>query len=470
MITPRFTCSQTDESVIISVYCPSIRASDIEVNVDETLFTLHVNPYFLRLNFSYPILDDDNASATYDPGPGLITVTLTKENRGQEFKDLDLMAKLLAPRPSKHTPLIEVLDDELSSSMDESRWTMASWKVGHIHSSKDGLLEFLGANNDWQLPQEVPEPLTSLRLENISRYGFLNRHSGYLQHISYTENEVNELGPDAETLSPSERRIRRIKHEDDKWDEEYYMADFADTENIDALIAWESPYHRMVQPFEFTEAEKLAMLNLPRVEFLASAAEKRQLYLTLVTLLFSYAYDARTTQHDPTPESAWTICSMTPSFSALDPPPYDSLDSSAVSKDLTPADIASALIPSYRRCLAFPLYRSFALAEKCRSDVSDILSQGVRIVTRGLLEMKDILDHHEVYYIYSKIWVTDFCIWVQTHVVDEDLVKLSHSVRHAQVSKDGLGWHLVQLERLVLETEERSSDSDDESDSDADSN
>lgn len=110
---------------------------------------------------------------------------------------------------------------------------------------------------------------------------------------------------------------------------------------------------------------------------------------------------------------------MTPSFSALDPPPYqDSLDL-AVSKDITPADIESALIPSYRRCLAFPLYRSFALAEKCRADVSNILSQGVRMVTRGLLEMKDILDHHEVYYIYSKIWVTDFCVWVQTHVVYE---------------------------------------------------
>ncbi|KAJ7441545.1 hypothetical protein FB451DRAFT_1414561 [Mycena latifolia] len=41
-----------------------------------------------------------------------------------------------------------------------------------------------------------------------------------------------------------------------------------------------------------------------------------------VSILFSYAYETRTTLGDFTPESAWTICSLTPAFSALDPPPY----------------------------------------------------------------------------------------------------------------------------------------------------
>jgi protein SHQ1 len=54
-------------------------------------------------------------------------------------------------------------------------------------------------------------------------YGFLNAYSGYFLHVASTENEINELGADAETLNPSERRIRRLKHEDEKWDPEYYM-------------------------------------------------------------------------------------------------------------------------------------------------------------------------------------------------------------------------------------------------------
>jgi len=48
-------------------------------------------------------------------------------------------------------------------------------------------------------------------------------HSNYFLNVSYTENEINELGVEAESTTPSERRQKRIKHENEKWDEEYYM-------------------------------------------------------------------------------------------------------------------------------------------------------------------------------------------------------------------------------------------------------
>lgn len=140
------------------------------------------------------------------------------------------------------------------------------------------------------------------------------------------------------------------------------------------------------------------------------------LYLTLVTLLFSYAYESRTSQHDPTPESAWTICSLTPAFSALDPPnpelPYSPVAVLNLNT-FSSQELIATFIPSYRRSLAFPLYRSFALAEACRFDVAQLLLRGKRTVIRCLLEMKHILDHHEVYYVYSKVWVDDFCSWTQ---------------------------------------------------------
>ncbi len=78
-------------------------------------------------------------------------------------------------------------------------------------------------------------------------------------------------------------------------------------------------------------------------------------------------------------------------------------------------ELAAVLTTSYRRALAFPLYRSFALAEACRSDVASFLYQGKRVILRCLLEVKNILDHHDVYYVYSKIWVDDFCVWLQTN-------------------------------------------------------
>src|SRR5271169_2138045 len=78
------------------------------------MLTVHVNPYFLRLNFSKPLVEDDNSSANYDPTSGYLTITLTKENKGEVFEDLDLLAKLLAPRPRIHepSPSIEVLHSE----------------------------------------------------------------------------------------------------------------------------------------------------------------------------------------------------------------------------------------------------------------------------------------------------------------------------------------------------------------------
>lgn len=145
---------------------------------------------------------------------------------------------------------------------------------------------------------------------------------------------------------------------------------------------------------------------------LATLAQTRDLYLTLVTLLFSYSYDSRVTRHEPTSESPWTVCNLTPAFSALDPP-YPS-NRKADPHHFKSEEVEEALIPSYRRLLAFPLYRSFALAEKCRIDVALLLKKGKRSIIRCLLEMKYILDHHDVYYIYSKIWVDDFCVWLQS--------------------------------------------------------
>lgn len=77
--------------------------------MDETLVTVHISPYFLRLNFSNSLLEDDDSSAQYDPSSGYLTVTLTKETPGHEFLDLDLLAKLLAPRPAAREPVIEVI-------------------------------------------------------------------------------------------------------------------------------------------------------------------------------------------------------------------------------------------------------------------------------------------------------------------------------------------------------------------------
>ena len=209
-------------------------------------------------------------------------------------------------------------------------------------------------------------------------------------------------------------------------------ADYADDEYIQELMAWKHPYIADPDDFQFTEEENLTMLRLPRKECwyfyhhsrslsillldLAVPLQVHNIYLLLVTLLFSYAYDARTTQLDPTPESAWTIGILTPAFSALDAPPYDTNPTTISDPHkFSPSELTVTLMQSYRRSLAFPLYRSFAFAEACRVDVAHLLLKGKRTTIRCLLQIKHILDHHEVYYVYSKIWVDDLCVWLQVN-------------------------------------------------------
>ncbi|KLO10716.1 SHQ1-domain-containing protein [Schizopora paradoxa] len=456
MITPKFNCSQTETSVIVNLYTPAIRASDVEIHVEECLLSVHVNPYFLRLHFPGPVVEDDASSARYDAGTGYLTVTLAKVNQGEDFKDLDILASLLAPprsEPSTSRPVIEVIGGE---------------EAGEESLTKDEREILEAAENDWHLPQH-PADDESIHIATRHYYGFLDMYTGYFNHVSHTENEVNELGADVEKLTPRERRERRIKHENEKWDEDHYMADFADDDMIQELISYrfssESPFSRSSSPIAFTEEEDLIMLRLPTKEYLTTHLQAHNIYLTLMTLLASYAYESRTTQNDPTPESAWTICSLTPAFSALDPPPYPTsppVISPSHSNEFTSSELQSTLIPFIRRAIAFPLYRNFALAKQCIRDVSNALCRGKRGVLRALLGLKDILDGHEVYYIYSKIWVDDMCSWVSRSASESKLQEVGELLNNLEIEKDAIEWDLQALEDVTRNASNRAPDSDDE--------
>lgn len=81
--------------------------------MEHTILAVHVNPYFLRLSFCSEIVEDDHSSAVYDPSSGHLTITVTKHVKGEDFKDLDLLPKLLATEPSlPRTPLIEFVNEQ----------------------------------------------------------------------------------------------------------------------------------------------------------------------------------------------------------------------------------------------------------------------------------------------------------------------------------------------------------------------
>ncbi|EJU05728.1 SHQ1-domain-containing protein [Dacryopinax primogenitus] len=439
MLTPRFTCSQDDDAVIVSLYVPSIRATEVSILVEGTSFTINVNPYFLRINFPSPVVEDDASSALYDPSSGYMTVKLAKAVKGEQFQDLDMLGKLMAPSTSSpatnRKPMIEVLDGD-----DEEA------KKAWLMQERDTLLD--AEKHNWNLPPPLPDTPFSTSLTHP--YGFLNLHSGYFPRATDTENEVNTYGEDAERLSEGERWEKMRAHEEEKWDPEHYIADFMDDAMIREILAQDAPFFDLLhEPITFTDDENLIMIQLPQREFLLTPELNRNLYLTIVPILFSTAYDALTTFSEPTSQSAWTISVLAAPFVSLNSLPAN-------------CTLLSALVSCYRRALAYPLYRSWALCEGVRREAAQILRKGRRGVGKLLFWTRAVLDAGGPYAAYARVWVDDYLRWVQMHASDETFLSLADELSALHISKVDIGWPLQELEEAAQEMQQ--GDSDDESD------
>lgn len=453
MITPKFTLSQDDSRVYITLKTAHIRSAtgSLEFQVDGSLFVFTLNPYYLRLRFPGNLLNDEDercvedeslkSTSEYDAGDCLVKISITKETKGEEFKDLDLVSKLLAreknpehlaQKPSG--PLIQEVDmptegaesrdvdayfSRLQSEAEEFSWEVSQADPGRIDDDDDEML-VTGA-----------------------QYGFDRAYSGDMGvALAQGGNDANEI-EEPEKSVPGARTAFREQLELLAFDADYYLADTFDNPEIADLIAWKSPnatdFAKLkagdlsVQKVEFTEDEKETMLQLPKKTYMLS--NPRRTYIGLVGLLFAACYDARSTQLDPTVESAWTICKLCPLIAALD----DNFD--------TCGDILKSCMA---RAISFPLYRHWDLASKVVEDVYHVLRLGKRHVLRTLLRTKKTLDTSDPYYIYSRVWVNDYCAWIQ-YASDEVLRGLAHEVRKVELSKSMVGLEIDELEEAARE-------------------
>ncbi|KAI8646986.1 SHQ1 protein-domain-containing protein [Parasitella parasitica] len=421
MITPTFKVDQDNDSVSITINTPYVRAQDVDLHVEGSEFRFYLRPYFLRLHLPGNIIEDDNSKAVYDPSAGQFNIQVAKETKGQHFPDLDLLTKLLARTGEKNSnepkkPLIEVIgsDEQKKATLND-----------------DEIQDAIDFN--WELPQKVP--FAEDQLSIATQYGFNDQYNGYFTHIHETMNEISEISePEKSTIKS--RREERIASENARFDEDYYCMDFVNNEAIQELCKFKTIYAKelkrvqanqksgqvnksMIQEIgpvdttgdlemdklsindtkdtllKFTSKEEAAMRSLPNKEYLLSY--EKGTYLGLVDLMFAYSYNYRVTEGDNNVESAWCIGRISPTLS--------SLEQFTVIKDV--------LISSYRRALTYPLYRSLHLCEKVLSDVYILFKLGKRAILKALLDMKDIFDHHDVYYVYSKIFLDDYCVWIQ---------------------------------------------------------
>lgn len=418
MITPAFSVTQDSEFVHISVKIAQLRfvALALEMVVDNDLFIFSLPPYYLRLRLPGLLVDDERASAVYDLKNGHVNIKIPKETMGQDFPDLDLVAKLLARKDVAEVkkPLIEEIGESKSDEVQN---------------------EFAEAEaHDWEIRQEPENLLTGIK------YGFNSAYSGIIEVSLANGNEINELS-DPTRADVGQRVLERLIRENIKFDVEYYAADYImekhpspdDDRMFASLLAWKSPASKLVSawarrkepeslvmPVEFSDDENKRMVELPRRTFLVDDAVKPQIFCAIVLLLFAYLYDLRETEGEHTIESAWTVGKLVPQLAFLD-------------AALTNADdlvLRAAVVAGVRRALSYPLHRHWKLAMKLWDDVYYILRGGKRMVLKCLLDTRELFRFHDIYYVYDKIWLEDLCIWLLGDQVGEAHIRqLAHDLK-----------------------------------------
>lgn len=437
MLTPRFSCSQTEESVILEISVSHIRfdAPGVQIIVEENLFIFSLSPYYLRLRFDKPLIDDEDhpAKATYESKDEKIVIVIPKLKKGDVFEDLDLPKKLMA-RVGEDVEKTEVMDtkallQEIGVGVDQGliNEVGVEKKEIDVKAQKKPLIEVIGeTKNDleetaiegdkfnWEINQNNEQEDSVLKV----KYGFNNLYDSIISVSISNGNDINELD-DPEHTKPDDRIKERLLKENYKFDPEYYAADFMTTKYSDEddysqikdLLKWENPIIKETE-IKYTKEEDEQMMNLPKKINIIS--NPKPLYYTIISLLFSFCFESRETEGELNGESAWSIGKLTPQLSFL--------DQKIILDDVKSSMIKAIVITSIRRSLSYPLHRNFELSFKAWIDAVNILKKGKKLVLKSLLAIHEAFRFHDIYYVYNKILIDDLINWLINDSRDNDFV------------------------------------------------
>uniref|UniRef100_UPI00358FA6A1 protein SHQ1 homolog n=1 Tax=Myxine glutinosa TaxID=7769 RepID=UPI00358FA6A1 len=280
---------------------------------------------------------------------GTLHLKLPKATPGEHFKGLDMLTALLAPRGTRHIPS---LPEEIGGDVEEGA------------ESED---EF-----DWQWKQELynEHEKDELCLPGCG-YGFGNLRSGVFTRLQDELSEVADV-KDPDWTSVLERRHARRQAEDAKFDSDHYLADLFECSSFPDLMLYE-PWWKLSRKSQllgleedeklipFGEEEKEAMLKLPRRKPCLLGQACQEALLGMVDILLAYAYDAQTTEGEPTGrvESPWTIRKLSGTLCWFE-----------VWSHL---NLHEVLVCFVCRVVCYPLFRRFYLALQAVADAADIL-------------------------------------------------------------------------------------------------
>mmetsp|Transcript_6916 Transcript_6916/g.21032 ORF Transcript_6916/g.21032 Transcript_6916/m.21032 type:complete len:375 (-) Transcript_6916:1130-2254(-) len=370
-VSPQFESWQDRRFVFVKVDVPDAKDEQYELEADGREFRFALHPYELQIVFAHEVVADGREDVSFEPPS--VTVRLLKRQEGCFFEDLKVLALLSGSSAARNRPqnaLVEVLSSTYAAS-------------GEIADDEKG-------DNSSSFSEEVDALTTTVEATKLTRssYGFNDCYSGYFEDHCTLEISV----PD--TLPEGERRPKRIMREDEKFDPEHYAADFAEPEIWEIALVYRLNDGLLS---ELTEPEYEALERLPDRK-LDLKIRGLNLLSNLSDIVFAYLYELRATSGEMTVESAWTISRISATLSWLE----------------TFHSPQEAIQASFRRSLAYPLFRSFQLSQLVLADVKRVFAAGRPALLRCLLHLKNIFDSEDEYRVLSEIFIVDYCIWIKT--------------------------------------------------------
>lgn len=393
MLTPRFKLTQDDNHVYITVHAPYTNIGDTEIDVDGENFLFVSSPYFLRLRLPGSIVDNDRSKGSYICDSGDFNLTFDKEVPGEHFENLDMITSLLAPRdiPDLNPNLVEMLEDEITIDAEDD--------------SDDS---------------------------NKYSYGFANKITTEFSNIGSEFPQIFELRV-PENVSVEDRQTMRIKHEDNKFSSDHYLADYYDTELLEPYLSATVFSNVQGSDVEFSEEDVGVLKELPNKHYLLTKTECKQVLYGLVDILYGYCYDKRTTLNESTVESSWTINKL----------------SATLSWFCTFNDTKEVLIASYRRALIYPIFRNFDLCNKVKEDLVKLLQLGKKFIIKCMIEIHQFFNlSNDARYILNQLYIKDYLIFLQK-CRSKELEDLCNNIANIEISKNDLDLELVELEQAA---------------------
>ncbi|KAJ3392807.1 Hsp90 cochaperone shq1 [Lobulomyces angularis] len=419
MLTPTFTLSQSEEFIILSCKCPFLKTQEIDISIQNQNIKLLAKPYFLNLTLNNKLVEEsENNCTTYDISTGLLTCKIEKFHK-IHFEDLDLLTNLLVKKDKNlpFKPMIQVIEPTSADST----------------SLDDELDDVI----DWDAPILLPTNFIS-----GSKYGFNNMFSGYENHIHALAEGVLDI----ENLdsSTNESRIEfKCKMENLKFNDDHYISDFVNDGDIKELIKYKTDFQKMLKikqedpsKFEFTfdQNENNMMMNLNNRDYIVD--HPKILYLGVVDILFSYCYNKRINEGDSNVESSWNLVKLSSTLCCFQ----------------TFETVRDVALSFYRRSLTYPLYRNYELCSKIQKDVVILLKLGKKPILRAFLEIKNIFAGDEVFSFVNRLWIDDYCCWLQKSK-NKFYFELGSELNHLKIEKSDMKeFQLEELEELARES------------------